>query len=262
MNENYLTIGEVAKKMNVTVRTLQYYDTEGLLKPSMLSEGGRRLYTSKDLIKLYQILSFKSLGFSLEDIKERILKMDTPEEVCLLLKQQEKIIEEQIKAMKLVKTSLRALKEEVIQMKEVDFNKYADIIQLLKMGNKEYWVIKLFDEELMDYFKERFTDHEEDGKEILNTYKEVVEKAINLKNKGIAPESDEAIELASKWWEMIMEFTKGDFTLLGKLMEFNDNKDNWDQEMASKQKEIDDYIGHAIDAYLKSINVKFPLEEK
>ncbi|MEG0169072.1 MAG: MerR family transcriptional regulator, partial [Anaerorhabdus sp.] len=78
MSKEYLTIGEISKKMNVTVRTLQYYDTEGLLKPSMLSEGGRRLYSSKDIIKLYQILSFKSLGFSLEDIKERVLKMDTP----------------------------------------------------------------------------------------------------------------------------------------------------------------------------------------
>ncbi len=261
MNKEYLTVGELSKKMNVTVRTLQYYDKEGLLTPSSMTEGGRRLYSSKDIIKLYQILSFKSLGFSLEDIKERVLTMDTPEEVCIMLEQQEKMIEAQIKSMKLVKTSLHALKEEVIQMKEVDFNKYADIIQLLKMGNKEYWVIKLFDDELMDYFKERFTDNVEEGKVILNTYKEVVEKAIQLKNKGISPESDEAIELASKWWAMIMEFTKGDLTLLTKLMEFNDNKENWNQEMANKQKEIDDYIGRAIDKYLKIQGMEFPTEE-
>ncbi|MEG3005155.1 MAG: MerR family transcriptional regulator, partial [Anaerorhabdus sp.] len=78
MNKEYLTVGELSKKMNVTVRTLQYYDKEGLLTPSSMTEGGRRLYSSKDIIKLYQILSFKSLGFSLEDIKERVLKMDTP----------------------------------------------------------------------------------------------------------------------------------------------------------------------------------------
>ena len=111
------------------------------------------------------------------------------------------------------------------------------------------------------YFKERFTDNVEEGKVILNTYKEVVEKAIQLKNKGISPESDEAIELASKWWAMIMEFTKGDLTLLTKLMEFNDNKENWDQEMANKQKEIDDYIGSAIDKYLRIQGMEFPTEE-
>ena len=51
------------KKMGVTVRTLQYYDKEGLLSPSAESEGGRRLYTDKDLITLHQIISLKSLLF-------------------------------------------------------------------------------------------------------------------------------------------------------------------------------------------------------
>ena len=68
--EGYMTVGEIAKKMGVTVRTLQYYDKEGLLSPSAESEGGRRLYTDKDLVTLHQIVSLKSLGFSLEDIRK------------------------------------------------------------------------------------------------------------------------------------------------------------------------------------------------
>ena len=38
--QGYLTVGEVAKRMDMTVRTLQHYDKEGLLSPSALSEGG------------------------------------------------------------------------------------------------------------------------------------------------------------------------------------------------------------------------------
>lgn len=49
--QGYMTAGAVAKKMSVTVRTLQHYDKEGLLSPSAMSEGGRRLYTDKDIIK-------------------------------------------------------------------------------------------------------------------------------------------------------------------------------------------------------------------
>ena len=71
--QGFMTVGEVAKKMGVTVRTLQYYDKERLLSPSAESEGGRRLYTDKDLITLHQIISLKSLGFSLDDIKERLI---------------------------------------------------------------------------------------------------------------------------------------------------------------------------------------------
>ena len=38
--QGYMTVGKVAKKMNVTVRALQHYDREGLLSPSAMSEGG------------------------------------------------------------------------------------------------------------------------------------------------------------------------------------------------------------------------------
>ena len=53
--EGYMTVGEVAEKMGISVRTLQYYDREGLIPPSALSEGGRRLYTDRDLVQLHQI---------------------------------------------------------------------------------------------------------------------------------------------------------------------------------------------------------------
>lgn len=80
--QGYMTVGEVAKKMDVTVRTLQHYDREGLLSPSSMSEGGRRLYTDKDIVKLHQILSLKHLGFSLDDIKNRLIPLDTPDEIA------------------------------------------------------------------------------------------------------------------------------------------------------------------------------------
>lgn len=94
--KGYMTIGELAKKMGVTVRTLQYYDKEGFFSPSSVSEGGRRLYTDKDLIKLYQILSLKHLGFSLEDIKNRVISLDTPADVAEVLAEQAAVIKNEI----------------------------------------------------------------------------------------------------------------------------------------------------------------------
>ena len=46
------TTGEIAKICGVTVRTVQYYDTRGILVPSELSEGGRRLYSDEDVRRL------------------------------------------------------------------------------------------------------------------------------------------------------------------------------------------------------------------
>lgn len=91
----YMTVGKAAKKMGVTVRTLQYYDKEGLLAPSAESEGGRRLYTDKDLIILHQILSLKSLGFSLSDIKDRLIYLSTPAEVAHALAEQAELYSQQ-----------------------------------------------------------------------------------------------------------------------------------------------------------------------
>ena len=91
-----MTVGEVAKKMKVTVRTLQHYDKEGLLAPSAFSEGGRRLYTDKDLVRLHQILALKQLGFSLEAIKSKLSPLDTPDEVAEALEQQASAIREKI----------------------------------------------------------------------------------------------------------------------------------------------------------------------
>ena len=126
--DGYMTIGEVAKKMRITVRTLQYYDKEGLLSPSAESEGGRRLYTDKDLVTLHQILSLKSLGFSLDDIKSRLISLETPTDVATALTEQADSIREKIEQLTDSLTAIEQLKTEVLQMRTVSFKKYADII--------------------------------------------------------------------------------------------------------------------------------------
>ncbi|MCL2679731.1 MAG: MerR family transcriptional regulator, partial [Dehalococcoidia bacterium] len=55
---NYTT-GEMAKLCNVSVRTVQFYDTKGILHPSDLTEGGRRIYNDDDLRKFQLICTLK-----------------------------------------------------------------------------------------------------------------------------------------------------------------------------------------------------------
>ena len=110
--EGYMTVGEAAKRMGVTVRTLQHYDREGLLSPSALSEGGRRLYTDKDIVKLHQILSLKNLGFSLDDIKNRLISLDTPAEVAEALEDQASAVRNKIEELSESLRELEALREE------------------------------------------------------------------------------------------------------------------------------------------------------
>ena len=235
MNEDYLTIGELAQKMDVTVRTLQYYDREGLLKLAAISKGGRRLYSTKDIVKLHQILSFKYLGFSLVEIKTKLFNLDTPQEVAAILNQQKSVIQEQIANLSEALEATIALSREVQEMNTVDFKKYAEIIELLRLGNKEYG------------------DDPEAGLRIFSTYQEVLDKLYVLKKQGVSPDSPECFMIAKQWWEMILEFTGGNLELLPELQKFNDKKNDWNNDLAVKQKEVDNYLTAALEYYFKRI---------
>lgn len=70
------TVNEVSKLTGVSIRTLQYYDKIGLLKPSAYTEAGYRLYDDTALETLQQILLFRELEFPLKEIKEIIAGPD------------------------------------------------------------------------------------------------------------------------------------------------------------------------------------------
>ncbi len=257
-NKDLLTVGELAKEMSITVRTLQYYDKEGLLKPSAKSEGGRRLYTKKDMVKLHQILSLKFLGFSLDEIKLKLLPLDRPEDVAQILGKQKLIIEEQISELSAVKEAIESLQAEVLQIMTVDFDKYADIVSLLRLNNKNYWIVKLFDEKMMDHIRSRFSDDPQKGIMIYQKYNTVLESTIALQQSGISPESTEGMALAKQWWDMIMDFTGGNLSLLPELMKFNESKQGWDETVAEKQKQADGFIGQALAAFFAQQGVHIP----
>ena len=67
-----MTVNEVNKLTGVSIRTLQYYDTIGLLKPDGYTASGYRLYDDTALERLQQILLFKELEFPLKEIKRII----------------------------------------------------------------------------------------------------------------------------------------------------------------------------------------------
>lgn len=182
-----MTVGEVAKKMGVTVRTLQYYDKEGVFSPSAESEGGRRLYTDKDLVKLHQILQLKSLGFSLEDIKKRLIPLDTPEDVAKVLAEQAQQLRKKIEQLSSSLSAVDLLRAEVLQMQTVNFKKYADIIINLQMENDFYYLIKRFDDDTLDYIRRRFD--RESGLDFLERFNKLNDEILELWKARISPKS-------------------------------------------------------------------------
>ena len=71
-----MTVNEVSKLTGVSIRTLQYYDRIGLLRPTRYTEAVYRLYDETALETLQQILLFRELEFPLKDIREIISRPD------------------------------------------------------------------------------------------------------------------------------------------------------------------------------------------
>ncbi len=253
----FMSVGEVAKKIGVTVRTLQYYDKIGLLSPSAESEGGRRLYTDKDLVMLHQIISLKSLGFSLDDIKHCLISLETPTDVANALTKQADSIKTKIEQLTASLTAIEQLKEEVLQMQTVNFKKYADIIVNLQMKNDSYYLIKRFDDDTLDYIRHHFD--KESGLNFMDRFNRLSDEIIELQKANVSPESEQCQQVVKAYWGLITEFTNGDMSMLPKLMEIGkiDTATNaWEE----RQKIVNAYLEPALQIYFSRLEEN-PFEE-
>ena len=84
-------IRELSKIAGISTRTLRYYDEIGLLKPSF-NASGYRVYETKDVDMLQQILFYKELGFDLKKIREIICNPEF--EILPALQQHLKLLDE------------------------------------------------------------------------------------------------------------------------------------------------------------------------
>ena len=121
------TTGEMAKACGVTVRTVQYYDTRGILTPSALSEGGRRLYDDGDLQKLKVICFLREIGLSI-DVIGQLFSEEHPENVIeVLLEQQEQELRTERGALDAKLEKLEELQKAVADAKHFTVESIGDI---------------------------------------------------------------------------------------------------------------------------------------
>lgn len=130
--KNYYTSGAFAKKADVTIRTIRYYDKQGILKPSHHSAAGYRLYTGEDFVKLQKILALKYLGFSLEEIGAMTL-YDTADTMKQSLELQIQLIEKKRAHLEMVENALLHTKKMMDKTGEVDWSQMLKLIHLTNM---------------------------------------------------------------------------------------------------------------------------------
>ncbi|WP_373898150.1 MerR family transcriptional regulator [Haloimpatiens sp. FM7315] len=155
--EGLYTTGKLAKKAGVSIRTIRYYNSMGLIKPSFISEAGYRFYSDEEFVKVKEILALKYLGLSLNDIIEIQQKKFKKESFFSSLNAQKNIITNEINNMKSI---LNTIETAQIAMKQDKDGQLKDTIKIIEQLENEKEILQrskdtsklLQDIELMDKF--------------------------------------------------------------------------------------------------------------
>ena len=129
--------GEIAGLCGVTVRAVQYYDREGLLKPESLSEGGRREYGEQGLKTLQLICIYKQLGLSLSEIKSVLADVDNSKKILLsVLAEREKALDYEIKEKLSQRDAVKVIRSELASGNAFSQNSFSDVRTIMKGKRK------------------------------------------------------------------------------------------------------------------------------
>ncbi|MFC6040954.1 MerR family transcriptional regulator [Paenisporosarcina macmurdoensis] len=209
------SIGQLAKESETTVRTLRYYDEIGLLKPSLISDGGHRYYEEHDFIKLHSIRIYKKLGLSLSMIQQVLNNNNSDHKSTLKL---------QLNIFELERSQLDekiGLIRSLLQVSELE--QLTNWQQVNKIIPKSLKVTSL--EQLEELWNKDFSSEEiailksipkiGDDHEIMDEYIFIINE-IRL-NLPLDYQSDLAQQFAKRYVDLLDQLYQGDFELAQKV---------------------------------------------
>lgn len=157
-----MTVKQVSSLTGVSIRTLQYYDEIGLLKPTQVTEAGYRLYDECALEVLQQILFFKELDFTLKEIK---IIMDSPQfnRRAAFEKQRELIEIKRDRLNALLNLLDKLIKGEIcMDFREFDMSGYFQALAEYKRTHMEEIIKQMGSVESFDEMLSNLKDHEDE----------------------------------------------------------------------------------------------------
>ncbi|SRR5579884_1242502 len=216
-------ISEFAQKASVSIRTLRYYDKEGLLSPSRYTETGYRLYSDDDLLTLQQILALKFLGFSLEEIKSCL--RSGPQQLQEVIALQKTMMQEQRMQLDSIIQALDET-EKLLQEHQCNWESIVQVIRVIQMEQHKEWINKYFTPEQQQTMQQlteqsyssaarqkiaqRREWTEEDQRRADQQWGAVQAEVRRLTAEGADPASSEAQKVIEQEQALIAEFTQGD----------------------------------------------------
>lgn len=179
------TIIKLARMAGISGRTLRYYDEEGILKPARINSSGYRIYGSREIDRLQQILFYRELEFSIDKIREIIDNPDFDEKEALI-SHREQLLKKREQLDRLISNVERTLQGKEGKIIMTDKEKFEGFKKdLIDKNEREYGAeirekygedtIKASNEKFMNMSKEQYEEFEKLGQEILETLEDALD---------------------------------------------------------------------------------------
>lgn len=176
------TVQGLGRLAGISTRTLRYYDEIGLLKPTRINSSGYRIYGEREVNRLQQIMFYRELGVSLDEIKE-ILSSPTFDALTALKEHKEKLMIKKLQLESLIENvskTIMAAEGGIAMSNKEKFQGFKD--RLIDENEKKYGkeIREKYGEEAVEKSNKLFKNMSEDqysrmealGKEIMTTLKE------------------------------------------------------------------------------------------
>lgn len=187
-----LKVGQLAKQICLSVRTLHHYDEIGLLSPSVRTSAGHRLYNTKDIMLLHRIQALKQLGLSLQQIAGII--QDNSQQLPEIIAQQIINIDREITHATQLKSKLVKLQNNLQAGDEPDMATWLDTLALMNVYEKYLTADEI----------EELNSHALAVKyEIEHDWPEMVKKLQSMMDQKIPPTDKGAQTFVILWTEML-----------------------------------------------------------
>ena len=195
-------IGELAKATGLTVRTLHHYDEIGLLVPER-SPAGHRVYTDRDVRRLYQILALRRLGFPLEEVATCLGPAGS--DLRPAMRRHLERLEQQLDLQERLRQRLLRALDTLERTGEPSTDQFLEILEVMTKMERYYTPEQLaqLEQRRRELGDEAIRRAEQEWSELINAVE--VERA-----RGTDPASPRMQELARRWQDLIEQFTGGD----------------------------------------------------
>lgn len=199
------TIQKLAHLAGISTRTLRYYDQIGLLSPARTNEAGYRIYGTKEVDVLQQILFYKEMGLELTQIKEAIQDAEF-DSLAVLRSHLEKLIEKRRQIDLLIENVKKTIGKEEGKNKMSDQEKFEGFKkELVEKNEREYGkevrekygdeVVDQSNAKMMGLTEEQYTHMQELGEKINLLLEEAVKN-----HEYVEDEIGEQVALLHKEW--------------------------------------------------------------